>query len=349
MDATYQRRNQGGRLLGGGLLLLMTMACSGRDLTTARNAVLPTSPSGGGFPLPSSFGPHLSTDALRPFPDRQLAFQFRSVNLEQLYRTQLARGVFPTNVNPEGSVIWVSEYLRYRVSGCSAADSFSRILTQISGGGVPPPCSNNEQPFPDRADALSFRRQLETVYRNELRAPLADTHVDDEGDVIWTMEYLRYVLSGCSQDSTIQKITQQINGGGVPADCASSTPPPPPPPPPPSSVVADFSVTPNDLSVAKAGQCVTESVATPTQHNVLRCTFDGRISTPAASIVSYEWNFLSGSATASGPTVQNLSVPCGSVGGAGLTERTVTLTVRTSDGRSNANPKTVQFVKPSFC
>ena len=65
------------------------------------------------MPFPSSFASRLTTDALRPFPDRQLAFQFRSVNLEQLYRTQLARGVFPTNVNPEGSVIWVSEYLRY--------------------------------------------------------------------------------------------------------------------------------------------------------------------------------------------------------------------------------------------
>ena len=256
--------------------------------------------------------------------------------------------MFPTNVNPEGSVIWVSEYLRYRVSGCSAADSFSRILTQIRGGGVPAPCSDSEQPFPDRGDALSFRRQLETVYRNELRAPVADTHVDDEGDVIWTMEYLRYVLSGCSQDATVQKITQQINGGGVPADCASSAPPPPPPPPP-SAVIADFSVTPNDLTVAKVGQCVTESVASPSQHNVMRCTFDGRISTPAGSIVSYEWNFLSGAATASGPTAQNVSVPCGSVGGAGITERTVTLTVRSSDGRSNANPKTVQFVKPTFC
>ena len=189
MNATRQRRNQRGRLLGTGLLLLVTMACSGRDRTNARNAVLPTSPSAGGVPFPSSFASRLTTDALRPFPDRQLAFQFRSVNLEQLYRTQLARGVFPTNVNPEGSVIWVSEYLRYRVSGCSAADSFSRILTQIRGGGVPAPCSDSEQPFPDRGDALSFRRQLETVYRNELRAPVADTHVDDEGDVIWTMEY----------------------------------------------------------------------------------------------------------------------------------------------------------------
>ena len=329
-----------GGLYGACSVLLFTIAgCSGRDLTTVRNAVMPTSPSQG--LLSSAFGERATTDALRPFPDRQLAFQFRSVNLEQLYRNQLGRGVFPTNVNPEGSVIWVSEYLRYRVSGCSPADAFAKILTQIRGGGVPAPCSQNEQPFPDRSDALSFRRQLETVYRNELRAPAADTHVDDEGDVIWTMEYLRYVLSGCSQDQTIQKIATQINGGGVPADC---TIPPTQLPAP----VADFSVTPNDLSVAKAGQCVTESVATPTQHNVLRCTFDGGISTPSGNIVAWDWTFP-GAATASGARQQNVSVPCGSVGPAGATERTVTLTVRSSDGRTNTNPKNVTFVKPSFC
>jgi hypothetical protein len=343
--------NRRAALIGGCLLLGAVFACGGRDNAASRGAALPFSPSVGGIFQSASFGSGgVTATVLRPFPDRQLAFQFRSVNLEQLYRNQLGRSsVFPTNVNPEGSVIWVSEYLRYRVSGCSAEDSFSRILTQIRGGGVPAQCSQNEQPFPDRGDALSFRRQLETVYRNELRAPLSDTHVDDEGDVIWTMEYLRYVLSGCSQDSTIQKITQQINGGGVPGDCASGqpSPPPPPPPPSPSAPVADFTVTPNDLSVARAGQCVTESVATPSQHNVLRCTFDARIST--GSIVAYDWNFFSGVATFSGATLQNLSVPCGSVGPAGATERSVSLTVRSSNGQVSTNSKNVTFVKPSFC
>jgi len=347
MGATRQRGNHRSRLLGGGLLLLMTMACSGRDLNTARNAVMPTSPSGGALPFSSSFGSRVSTDALRPFPDRQLAYQFRSVNLEQLYRTQLARGVFPTNVNPEGSVIWVSEYLRYRVSGCSAADSFSRILTQIRGGGVPPPCSDNEQPFPDRSDALSFRRQLETVYRNELRAPLSDTHVDDEGDVIWTMEYLRYVLSGCSQDVTVQKITQQINGGGVPADCASA-PPTPQPVPPSTPLKADFSVTPNNPAVALNGQCVTEG-APP--NNIMRCKFDGTLSTAPTSITRYDWNFFGGTKTFTGATLQNETIPCGSFGSAaGNTVRDVTLTITTSDGKTaTTGPRNVTFIKPTFC
>jgi hypothetical protein len=292
--------------------------------------------------MPSFGTRQIGTQALRPFPGRELAFQFRSVDLEQLYRGQLGRPAFATNVNPEGSVIWVSEYLRYRVAQCSPGDALNRIVTQISGGGVPPVCGQTEEPFPGREEALSFRRQLETIYRNR-NAPPADTHVNDEGDVIWTMEYLRYVLSGCSQSLTIQKITDQINGRGVPADCSSSPPPPPPPPPPPSSdPVADFSVTPNDLNVANAGQCVTEA-APP--NNIMRCTFDGRLSTPSTGL-TYAWDF--GVKTFTAPFFQNETVPCGSFVDR---ERDVTLTVRrTSDGKTSA-PKTkkVTFIKATFC
>ena len=158
-----------------------------------------------------------STWALRPFPGRQDAFRFRTENLEQAYRA-MGRGRFQTFVDPEGSVIWVGEYLRYRAGQCSHEEAFARVRAQINGGAVPEPCGQNEQPFPGRAEALSFRRQLEAVYQSR-GAGLADTVVDDEGDVIWTMEYYRYVLSGCTHSVTIQKILDQIANRGVPADC----------------------------------------------------------------------------------------------------------------------------------
>lgn len=158
-----------------------------------------------------------STWALRPFPGRQDAYRFRTENLEPAYRA-MGRGRFQTFVDPEGSVIWVGEYLRYRAGQCSHDEALNRVRTQINGGGVPAACGQNEQPFPGRAEALSFRRQLEAVYQSR-GAGLADTVVDDEGDVIWTMEYYRYVLSGCSHSESIQKILDQIAGRGVPADC----------------------------------------------------------------------------------------------------------------------------------
>jgi hypothetical protein len=315
-----------------------SVACGGHDGSASRTAALPMSPSPAfGFQTPSiepsgQFG----TRALRPFPDRQLAFQFRRDDLEQMYRTY---PLFPTRVNPEGSVIWVSEYLRYRVSQCSPSDSFSKIVTQINGGGVPAPCTQSEIPFPGREEALSFRRQLETVYASRNEAP-AVTRVNDEGDVIWTMEYLRYVLSGCSQSVTISKISTQINGGGVPADCSGGGGGGNPTPDP----VADFSVTPNDLKVANPGQCVTESATLPAPpSNIMRCKFDGGLSTPSSGL-TYSWDF--GVKMFTGPTLQNETLPCGSFVGQ---ERDVTLTVRTSDGKTSSKKKTVPFVKASFC
>lgn len=162
------------------------------------------------------------TFALRPFPGREFAYRFRTENLEPAYRA-MGRGRFPTFVDPEGSVIWVGEYLRYRAGQCSHTEAFSRVNTQINGGAVPPPCGQNEQPFPGREEALRFRRELEAVYQAR-GAGQADTVVDDEGDVIWTMEYYRYVLSGCSHTVTIQKILDQIAQRGVPPDCFTAPP-----------------------------------------------------------------------------------------------------------------------------
>ena len=85
--------------------------------------------------------------------------------------------------------------LRYRAGQCSHEEAFTRVRAQINGGGVPGPCGQNEQPFPGRAEALSFRRQLEAVYQSR-GAGLADTVVDDEGDVIRTMEYLSLRVIG---------------------------------------------------------------------------------------------------------------------------------------------------------
>lgn len=43
-------------------------------------------------------------------------------------------------VDIEGDVVWVTEYIRYRVSGCSHAVATQKVFAQIEGRGVQPPC-----------------------------------------------------------------------------------------------------------------------------------------------------------------------------------------------------------------
>ena len=49
----------------------------------------------------------------------------------------MGRDLRSTFVDQEGAVIWVQEYLRYRLSGCDHATAESKVLSQIDGGPVP--------------------------------------------------------------------------------------------------------------------------------------------------------------------------------------------------------------------
>ena len=43
-------------------------------------------------------------------------------------------------VDPDGAAIWISEYLRYRTSGCDHATSVQKTMTQIDGNPAPESC-----------------------------------------------------------------------------------------------------------------------------------------------------------------------------------------------------------------
>jgi hypothetical protein len=252
------------------------------------------------------------------FPGRQDAFQFRSDDLERIYRDQLRAGLFATYVNPEGSVVWVAEYLRYRVNQCSHEEAIDRVLTQIGGGGVLPVCGQQRQPFPGREQALDFRRRLESVYRDTLRAGIAQTYVNDEGDVIWTMEYLRYRLSGCDHITTIQKIVDQIGGRGVPPECSSGgggtvTPP--------ATVNVDFVMKPSPCPLRQEGS------NTRTQ-----CTFDAGPSQVPGRITRYTWSLNDGfERSTTNPVFDGWAVPCGTLPTIRI-EVGVRLTIDTTQG-----------------
>ena len=74
-----------------------------------------------------------------PFPPRDESFAFRQA-LEVKYRVDLRRPASPTFVDIEGSLVWVQEYLRYRVNACDHTSSELKVMDQIDGRGIAPDC-----------------------------------------------------------------------------------------------------------------------------------------------------------------------------------------------------------------
>lgn len=155
-----------------------------------------------------------------PFPPRNETLAFRT-ELEAKYRNGLRRPVGGTYADPEGSVVWIQEYLRYRMSLCRTDQSIARIALQIAGGGVQPVCgvAPSTAIFPPRNETLSFRQELEALYRDELGRLPTPTAVDVEGDVVWIQEYIRYRLSRCSHSQASERVMRQIDGFGVQPAC----------------------------------------------------------------------------------------------------------------------------------
>lgn len=154
---------------------------------------------------------------LAAFPPRNEPLAFRQ-QLEEYYRTTLRRTPIQTAVDLEGGIVWTQEYLRYRLSGCDHVSAVNRVLSQIDGTN-PSECGGSVN-FPPRNEALDFRSNyLESKYRNGLRRALGSSYVDMEGDVIWTMEYFRYRLSGCDHSSATQKTLAEVGGAAAPATC----------------------------------------------------------------------------------------------------------------------------------
>jgi hypothetical protein len=154
------------------------------------------------------------------FPPRNESLAFRT-SLEARYRDVLRRNPTSSFVDMEGSVVWTQEYLRYRVNQCSHGDAVTRVMMQIDGQGIQPVCgTGSTATFPPRNEPFNFRSQLEAKYRDGLRRNPQQTFVDTEGDIVWTQEYLRYRVSGCTHDVGQERVFQQIAGLGVQPDCS---------------------------------------------------------------------------------------------------------------------------------
>jgi hypothetical protein len=169
----------------------------------------------------ANFRTSLFTGNAVAFPPRNETFAFRTA-LESKYKDGLGRRTGPTYADVEGSVVWVSEYLLYRIHQCSHERAMAKVRMQIQGLGLPSICGlppAGTVPFPPRNETYAMRLELESIYKDELKRQASQSAVDVEGDVVWTQEYLRYRLNGCSDDQATSRVMTQIDGGAIPPVC----------------------------------------------------------------------------------------------------------------------------------
>ena len=209
------------RLFAVGCALTFTLAaCSGGERQTV--ASTPTAPTDLATVTPGAAG--VSGPTAMPSPARNETVDFRN-QLETKYQTGLNRTATITAVDREGEVIWIQEYIRYRVSGCDHGTSVQRVMTQIDSGAAGPDCGATPTgavavSFPSRADVVTLRQQLETRYQ-QMNRGLVSTFVDAEGAAIWTSEYLRYRTNDCDHAAAVQKVLTQVDGNAAPATCVT--------------------------------------------------------------------------------------------------------------------------------
>src|SRR5262249_60649566 len=98
--------------------------------------------------LPSDTATYFGTPGTVLFPPRNEPFDFGN-RLNDKYRDQLHGAPVASFVNLEGYIVWIQEYLRYRVSGCSHETAVQKVFSQIDGGGISPDCAGTApQPPP---------------------------------------------------------------------------------------------------------------------------------------------------------------------------------------------------------
>lgn len=157
------------------------------------------------------------------FPPRNEPADFFN-QLIALYRDVLRAAASSTFVDPEGAVIWLTEYARQRVGQCTHEIATQNTLNQITGSASTFVCATTPAgpiPFPPRNEGLLFMNQLDATYRDTLRRSQGSSFVDNEGAVVWVLEYLRYRLNGCNHGDAVTRVFAQIRGQGIQPVCSA--------------------------------------------------------------------------------------------------------------------------------
>lgn len=78
--------------------------------------------------------------------------------------------------------------------------------------------------FPPRNEPNTFFQNLQALYRDVLRRPLAaPTHVDAEGQNVWLTEYFRFYLNGCPHEEASSRTLTEITTGATLPTCGAET------------------------------------------------------------------------------------------------------------------------------
>jgi hypothetical protein len=157
------------------------------------------------------------------FPPRNEPNDFFN-QLIGVYQNELRAAQSSTYVDSEGAVIWLTEYARQRVGQCSHDAATTNTLNQITSNGSTLVCANTPVgpiPFPPRNEGLVFMNQLNDTYRDALHRSQGSSYVNNEGAVVWVLEYLRYRLNGCNHGDATTKVLQQIRGLGIQPVCTA--------------------------------------------------------------------------------------------------------------------------------
>jgi len=155
------------------------------------------------------------------FPPRNEPNDFYT-QLIGVYQNELRAAQVTTYVDPEGVVIWLTEYARYRVGLCDHSTAQTRVFSAIDNTGVYGVCAltpSGTIPFPPRNEGLDFMNALQVKYRDGLRRGAGSSYVNSEGAVVWVLEYLRYRLNSCSHGDATTKVFMQIRGQGIQPVC----------------------------------------------------------------------------------------------------------------------------------
>jgi hypothetical protein len=158
------------------------------------------------------------------FPPRNEPNAFFT-NLQALYRDYLKRSQTAMSyVDPEGENVWLTEYFRFYLNGCSHAEATSRTLSEIRTGTTFPVCGGESLVFPPRNLPNEFQAALEATYHEILGRSQSAYYVDSEGANVWLAEYLRYRVAGnCNHAEAESKVFAQIQGQGVQPICGGTT------------------------------------------------------------------------------------------------------------------------------
>lgn len=198
------------------VVMLAAVACSSPDRARQMS---PTAASASPVAQLNDIGGIVGPMDLR-LPPRNETLEFRNT-LEAPYQNALGRSLTTTAVDREGEVVWLQEYIRYRVNGCDHETAIRNVFAQIDQQPAPAVCAESRAyvaVFPPRNETLDFRHRLEAKYVSMGRGGIT-TYVDLEGQVIWVQEYLRYRSNDCSHEVATQKVAAQIAGAPPSETC----------------------------------------------------------------------------------------------------------------------------------